>query len=443
MELIKHLDYAEYLNFAKKLNQHNLFHSLEWAKFRNASLWNYEFIGIEENEELIAAALVLTKPLPKFKSKFAHIPRGLITDYTNFENLEEITKVIARYLKTQNVFAFRIDPDIIRHEIDRQKNIVEGGQNNYQLIEKLIEIGYRHQGFQENFEGMFPRYTFRNYLQEKSLDEMYDELYYKTRTNISTAKSKGVEIRYSDVSEIDDFITLLREKANRDGILGQSKEYFENLLNIINSEHKNTARLVFTFLNTKKYLEQSKLILNEIQSEYDKLEEIKNEEEITAKRARKISNLQKNLEPKLIKARKEVQTSKEAFKKYPKGLKLTGSIYVIHENRAWFLFTGSSDKYRDTMPAYLNLWEMIKALKEEGVEFLDLFGASGDISQDSPYFGIYLFKNRFNGKFMEFIGEFDYVIDSKYYFLYNKIAPKFQTSKDSKILRFLLGLIRR
>lgn len=441
--LIQKINYEEYLKFTKELNQQDIFHSMEWAKFREKSGWNYEFVSLkDENKNVVAAALILTKSLPKLKKKFAHIPRGFIIDYSLESIVTTFTKELKEYLKKQNVFAFRIDPSIKLHTMDRQKNIISGEENT-QLVNNLKEIGYVHQGYVDNFEGMFPRLTFINHLQNQTLEQMYDELYYKTRTNIQTAKDKGIEIQYSNVSEIDDFLTLLREKASRDGILGQSKEYFVNLLETLNEVKQNSARLCFTFLNTQKYLNSTKEIYNAINKEYLDLENKKKEENISAKRLKKLNNMQKNLKPKLDKAQKEIDEAQNAYNQYPNGLRLTGSIYVVHENRAWFLFTGSSEKFRQTMPAYLNLWEMIKTLKEEGIEYLDLFGASGDISKESPYFGIYLFKNRFNGEFVEYIGEFDYVINKFYYFIYKKIAPKLQTSKDSKTLRLLLRIVKK
>ncbi len=443
MKIIENLDYEQYLEFANKMNQQNVFHSLEWGKFRQKSGWDYEFLGFEENNELVAAAFIITKKLPKVNKKFAHITKGFILDYQNKDLIKEVTKHLNKYLKTRNVFAFRIDPEIKLHTIDRQRKIIDDGKNNYQLVEDLKNIGYKHLGYQDDFEGIFPRLTFINYLQEKPLEEMFDELYYKTRTNILTPIEKGVEIQYADVDKIDDFIELLRAKAKRDGILGQSKEYFVNLMETFNSVKEGSARLCFTYLNTEKYVESAQKIYLEIKAEYDELEATKLEENMSAKRLKKINNKQKNLKPKLDKSEKEISEAKRAYDQYPNGLYLTGSIYVVHENRAWFLFTGSNEEFKNTTPAYLNLWCMIEKLKNEGIEYLDLFGASGNVSEDGPHFGIYLFKNRFNGEFVEFIGEFDYVIDKKYYFFYKKIAPKMQTSRDNKILRFLLKIIGR
>jgi len=44
--------------------------------------------------------------------------------------------------------------------------------------------------------------------------------------------------------------------------------------------------------------------------------------------------------------------------------------------------------------------------------------------KDNTVYGIHLFKKRFGGEYMEFIGQFDYVIHPILYFGYRKVFPK-------------------
>jgi len=47
-------------------------------------------------------------------------------------------------------------------------------------------------------------------------------------------------------------------------------------------------------------------------------------------------------------------------------------------------------------------------------------GFSGSTSKDDPYYGLYNYKKSFNPEFIEWIGEFDYIIDkNKYKLLLN------------------------
>lgn len=56
-----------------------------------------------------------------------------------------------------------MDPPLMYHEMNRQANKIEGGKNNYEVYNNLINLGYKHQGFNKLYEGNQPRYTFRTY----------------------------------------------------------------------------------------------------------------------------------------------------------------------------------------------------------------------------------------------------------------------------------------
>lgn len=59
------------------------------------------------------------------------------------------------------------------------------------------------------------------------------------------------------------------------------------------------------------------------------------------------------------------------------------------------------------MPNYLLQWEMIRWAIEEKCNIYDFRGVSGDITPDNPLYGLYRFKKRFNGNFVEFLGEYE------------------------------------
>ncbi|MDU4132208.1 MAG: peptidoglycan bridge formation glycyltransferase FemA/FemB family protein, partial [Clostridium perfringens] len=46
-------------------------------------------------------------------------------------------------------------------------------------------------------------------------------------------------------------------------------------------------------------------------------------------------------------------------------------------------------------------------------------------------YGLYKFKKGFNGNFVEFIGEFDIVIDNGIYTLYKKAFPQFKKIRNA------------
>lgn len=92
---------------------------------------------------------------------------------------------------------------------------------------------------------------------------------------------------------------------------------------------------------------------------------------------------------------------------YLDGKMIAGTIAIHYGDKVWYLYGASSNEHRKAMPNYLLQWEMIKWAIEEKCRIYDFRGVSGDISEDNPLYGLYRFKKRFNGDFVEFVGEYE------------------------------------
>lgn len=116
---------------------------------------------------------------------------------------------------------------------------------------------------------------------------------------------------------------------------------------------------------------------------------------------------------------------------------IAGTLAFITGKKAWYIYGASSNSHRNVMPNYLIQWEMICWAKAHGCTLYDFRGVSGDLSEDNPLYGLYKFKKGFNGKFTEFIGEWDYVYRPLMYFVW-KTAEKLYSGKLKGIIaRFL------
>ncbi|MBI2031527.1 MAG: peptidoglycan bridge formation glycyltransferase FemA/FemB family protein [Candidatus Levybacteria bacterium] len=101
---------------------------------------------------------------------------------------------------------------------------------------------------------------------------------------------------------------------------------------------------------------------------------------------------------------------------------------------AWILFTfkdtlyypygASSEKNRETMASNLIMWETIKFGKKLGLKQFDMWGAlSENPDPKDPWYGFHRFKQGYGGELVEFIGNYDLVINPALYNLY-KVADK-------------------
>lgn len=94
----------------------------------------------------------------------------------------------------------------------------------------------------------------------------------------------------------------------------------------------------------------------------------------------------------------------------------------LFKNRGYYVYGGSSDKYRNLMASNLLMWESLLFAKKNGCDTFDMWGSlSKDYSNKHPWAGFTRFKEGYGGKFIEMLGSYDFIINPLVYYLYNLI----------------------
>ena len=70
------------------------------------------------------------------------------------------------------------------------------------------------------------------------------------------------------------------------------------------------------------------------------------------------------------------------------------------------------------MAQYKLQFDMIKYAKDKKLPFYDFGGISGNFVLGSKDYGVYEFKRGFGGNVIEYIGEFDFVVNRLFYSIY-------------------------
>ena len=92
---------------------------------------------------------------------------------------------------------------------------------------------------------------------------------------------------------------------------------------------------------------------------------------------------------------------------------------IMYGNKVWYLYGGSSNKYRNLMPNYLLQFEMMKWGLENNCDIYDFRGVSGFKDENDPQYGVYRFKKGFNGDFVEFVNELYIIFNPFMNFIFN------------------------
>jgi lipid II:glycine glycyltransferase (peptidoglycan interpeptide bridge formation enzyme) len=89
-----------------------------------------------------------------------------------------------------------------------------------------------------------------------------------------------------------------------------------------------------------------------------------------------------------------------------------------------YMFGMSTEKARERMPNYLLQWEAMRLSKTLGCHTYDMWGAPDVFVESDPLWGVYRFKEGFNGKLVRHLGAWDYTSRPGLYLLYTRTLPK-------------------
>ncbi len=92
---------------------------------------------------------------------------------------------------------------------------------------------------------------------------------------------------------------------------------------------------------------------------------------------------------------------------------------------AWYFYGASRDRHREKMPNHRLQWEAIRWARAVGCRRYDFWGAPAAPTESDPMWGVYRFKRGFGGRYVRFIGTWDYAPWPALYRLYTELIPRY------------------
>lgn len=422
MQWIESLSPQEHDTFVNQHLSGTFMQNSEWGQFKSRYGWRPTFVGIKEQNTLVASAMILFRKIPGLPATIAYAPRGFVLDYENNELLETFSNSVLSFCKRQKAAFFRMDPAIRRTSIDHVGTPVEGINNEW-LIPRMKELSFSHQGFSLDFDGWQPRYVF---WQDINMTEeaLFNGFHKKWKYNIRLAERKGIEILRGTKDDLPRFAEMMQVTGNRDGFGTRPLSYFEALLSDMGPAGK--AELFLARLNPEKAIKDATQALTKEEAALSRFK-VQLASAIEEKKTDKQAQVEKKqaLSENRIKKIKVELDELTAFQALPKDQQiLSGAILMTTGKKACYLYGASDNRFRDRMPNYLIQWEMMRYAQALGAEIYDFRGVSGNLSPEHPLYGLYRFKRGFEGEFVEYIGEFDAVLKPVSYWLFTNGLPR-------------------
>lgn len=401
---IEELTIQAFLDFANRNPLRNYMQTIEYARLMGEHRYNYDYIGlIDENGVTVGASLILWKKIG-FKDKYGYAPKGFLLNYYSGKILKLFTDKIKEYYKAKGFAFIKINPEIVIGEIDNET--LEFKENtNIDLKQELQKYGYLKLKDNLYFESMNPRFNAYIDLKNSNFDK-FDKVH---RNKIRNSKRKGLYIEKGAESDLEQLTKLFT--------LGKPLSYYKNMAQIFGDK----MDIILVKADYEQYVKNS-------QNLYEKELDDNNLYNEILHRSHRKSDLNRKMasDSKLCTIKNEIIVATEGLRDRNNEI-VAGAIVIKCGNRAHIVESGFNRNY-STLNAHYFLYDELIANYKDKFDFLDLGGISGDFKDTNPYRGLNKFKIGFDAHIYEYIGEFDLIINRSNYDLLGatgKLASEF------------------
>ncbi|MGT2751159.1 aminoacyltransferase [Streptococcus orisasini] len=376
----------EHDRFVEESQQANLLQSSSWAHVKDN--WKSERIGFYKDEELLAVAAVLIKPLPLGMSML-YIPRGPIVDYQDSALLTFVLNSLKKYAKTKHALFIKFDPFILlsHHQVDEEAITNPKAQ---EIISNLQKLGCEWLGQTADMgETIQPRFQANIYAKDFSEANLSK----KIRQSIRTAKNKGVRVQFGDYDLLEDFAFLMKKTEDRKSIHLRGIDYYKKLLDT----YPKQSYITLATLNLKERLK-------ELEAQKEKAEQTLANYGDKVKPG-KIDNTKKEIE----RLSDEMTFLKEHLDAGKEVVPLSGTLSLEFGGTSENVYAGMDESFRRYQAAIYTWFATADHAFERGNKWQNMGGIENDLSG-----GLYNFKSKFKPEIEEFIGEFNLPVSPLY-----------------------------
>ena len=414
MKFVTDIKKEKYEKFVKNHKKSHFLQSYAWGEFsKKARGLIPHYVGLTDNKgNLKCATLLLEKKLP-FNYSYFYAPRGYIIDFEDKKLLKEFTEKIIEYTKQFKSIFIKIDPDIIWNKYNYKDEKIDLDNNAKDIFNTLTNLGYKHLGFTKNFETMQPRYTFRIDMNQ-TMDDIISKFNKTNKQRINKGKELNALIKIGNSSDILEFNKLMELTENRKDFISHDYNYYKNLYDIYTKD--NEIALFMGSIKCSNVIKKYEDEKDEICKKIPKL----NTNSASSKRKKE------EYEKRIDKLNQYIEEYKEAKEKYGDEITLASQFIIIYGNKSWALYAGNHNVLLDSCVNYATYYENIKYCYEKGIKVYDHFGTIGDLRKENPRYGLHIFKKKFGGDYIEFMGEFDLITNKLMYFIFTKLVPLYR-----------------
>ena len=406
----------EFDSFSSKHKYNTYYQSSLYAHFANNNDgYNIHYLGFVDNNKLIGASLMLYKTL-FWGYKFAYSPRGLLIDYDDSEMIDTVTQQLKNLLKKQKYIFITIDPPVVASERDNNGKILKFNNSVNHILKDFQKNGYEHFGFNLYNESILPRWNVISRLNRDGRI-LYNYFNDTVKEKISYANSIALTITEDTKLDIDKFYEFVKKNYSKSG-----KKYFQNLGDTFGKNNK--MKIFYAKLNTKKYTENVNKLYALEEEKNLKLGEIIQSGDTVKYNIPKAINDKIASDKLLHTYKKDIVSSTKLLKSNPDGITCGVALTIEEAHGVNVLINHVNPDYSKYYPDAVLTYEIMKYYGKMDYKYINIGAVTGNFDSNSKYYPILESKLGFNSSILEYIGQFNIILNPIMYKIYKRKAKK-------------------
>ncbi len=403
--------FDQFANFHK---YHNFYQTSCYGKLVQKYGFSVQYLGFYNNaEQLIGATLMISRKA-FLHYQYAYCPSGFLIDYTNYDFLQELSEKLRKFLFRKHFIFLSIDPPIFCSERDEKGEILSYNPEINTILEILQSCHYQHKGFNRFFEMGKARFNAVVELNKPS-NELFKLFHKQTRNKIHKANKSGIIVYKAEAQDLPIFYKFIKKKHNRD------LQYYQSLFECFGDK----AELYLAKIDAHKYVKETQRAYEQALSKNEVFVNKLQDKRTKGKDMRRIINGKMESDKVLAQEQGNLMRATSLYQKCPEGVIVGGAIVIKHCHEAFLFIEGFDQIYRSFNPNYYLKWDLIQRFSEEGYQMFNLNAIVGDFTKSTRYSGLNEMKFGFGAKAIEYIGDFDFIINPIAYRIYlRKMAKK-------------------
>lgn len=400
--IFRELSVEEFDNFAVNYIPNSPYQTSGYGLTMYTQGYNVYFLGLVENNKVLAATMVMVKNEGSFK--YGYVPRGFLIDYRDKELLDTFTKHLRKYLNSKSVVAIKICPMVVKTIYDNDYKLVANNPDFDSIFNNLKSLEFYHLGFNKYFEALKPRYEAIIDL-NKDYVTLFQNMSKTFKTKVRSAENAGVRIHKGDEEDIK----ILYEQAK--GKYPRNIKYFEELYK--NFHKNNMADIYYAKVDLDVY---SKKCQNEF-VKAENIANIANDKVLSKNSNNKTINKKMAADKNLNIYKAKLSSAINLMAEHPNGIIIATVLVVKTKDTVTIMMDSFDRKYNSFNAKHLIIWKLIEKYSKEGYHLFNLGGIVAN-EENNKYKGLNEYKLGFGSRVYEYIGDFEFVTNKPLYLMY-------------------------